>query len=343
MKAINVITHLMSVLNLTPNKDLQSGGTQHISAYGSFPVGNDICIIRVADHNTFLYNWIDKNQHIDLTTSANYAITFVDEVPFHNNPNKDNIVNASNPPDVILRQYVYNVTALTDAEVTLVMDECIRLSQTGVFTDPLEEDNEKHAVIYRHRTNQPTKDMTNKTRKAHRKKKAVQNKKTISKTNNQPATDNNKTNKNESKNMNKKNAIRLTESDLKRVITESVKKVLKENIDRNQTQKLVENIKQKKKTINESQLRAIVKEAVRNVLKEGIDSQEERINAAVEALMSVREIVSRASDCWEYEDVNAPLFQQICAASSAIEGVMGFSKYGSDIRQQRNLEMSQQD
>ena len=102
-------------------------------------------------------------------------------------------------------------------------------------------------------------------------------------------------------------------------------------------------MKQNKKTINEAQLRAIVKEAVRNVLKEGIDSQEERINAAVEALMRVREIVSRASDCWEYEDVNAPLFQQICAASSAIEGVMGFSKYGSDIRQQRNLEMSQQD
>lgn len=226
MKAINVITHLMSVLNLTPNKDLQSGGTQHISAYGSFPVGNDICIIRVADHNTFLYNWIDKNQHIDLTTSANYAITFVDEVPFHNNPNKDNIVNASNPPDVILRQYVYNVTALTDAEVTLVMDECIRLSQTGVFTDPLEEDDEKHAVIYRHRTNQPTEDMTNKTRKAHRKKKAVQNKKTISQTNNQPVTDNNKTNKNENKNMSKKNTIRLTESDLKRVISESVKTVI---------------------------------------------------------------------------------------------------------------------
>lgn len=39
---------------------------------------------------------------------------------------------------------------------------------------------------------------------------------------------NNKTNKNESKNMNKKNTIRLTESDLKRVISESVKRVLKE-------------------------------------------------------------------------------------------------------------------
>ena len=148
---------------------------------------------------------------------------------------------------------------------------------------------------------------------------------------------------NETKNMNKKNTIRLTETGLKRVISESVKKALKENIDRNQTQKPVEDMKQKKKTINEAQLRAIVKEAVRNVLKEGINSQEERINAAVEALMSVREIVSRASDCWEYEDVNAPLFQQICAAASAIEGVMGFSKYGSDIRQQRNLEMSQQD
>ena len=89
MKAIDVITHLMKVLNLTPNKDLQSGSTQHISAYGSFPVGNGLCLIRVADQNTFLYNWIDKNQNIDLTTSANYAITFVDEIPFHSNPNKE--------------------------------------------------------------------------------------------------------------------------------------------------------------------------------------------------------------------------------------------------------------
>lgn len=43
------------------------------------------------------------------------------------------------------------------------------------------------------------------------------------------STDNNKTDKNESKNMNRKNTIRLTESDLKKVISESVKRVLKEN------------------------------------------------------------------------------------------------------------------
>jgi hypothetical protein len=41
-------------------------------------------------------------------------------------------------------------------------------------------------------------------------------------------TPNNETNKNESKNMKKKNTIRLTESNLKRVIFESVKKVLNE-------------------------------------------------------------------------------------------------------------------
>ena len=42
------------------------------------------------------------------------------------------------------------------------------------------------------------------------------------------ATENNKTDKNESKNMKEKNTIRLTESELKKVITESVKKVLNE-------------------------------------------------------------------------------------------------------------------
>lgn len=42
---------------------------------------------------------------------------------------------------------------------------------------------------------------------------------------------NNKTDKNESKNMNRKNTIRLTESELKKVITESVKNILKEGYD----------------------------------------------------------------------------------------------------------------
>lgn len=227
MKAIEAISHLMKTLKLTPNKDLQNGSTQHISAYGCFQIGNLLCLIRVADHNTFLYNWIDKNQHIDLTTSANYAITFVDEIPFHSKPNKENAVNAINSPDVILRQYVYNITALTDDEVVLVMDECIKLAQTGVFTDPLEEDDVKHAIIYRHRTNQPTVDMTSKTRKSHRKKKAAIQK--VSDTS--QSTDNNKTDKNESIQMNHKNTIRITESELKSVIAESVKRILQEEYD----------------------------------------------------------------------------------------------------------------
>ena len=43
-------------------------------------------------------------------------------------------------------------------------------------------------------------------------------------------TENDKTDKNESKNMNRKNTIRLRESELKRVITESVRKILKESV-----------------------------------------------------------------------------------------------------------------
>lgn len=48
---------------------------------------------------------------------------------------------------------------------------------------------------------------------------------------NTDTTENNKTDKNESKNMNRKNTIRLTESELKKVITESVKNVLRESRD----------------------------------------------------------------------------------------------------------------
>lgn len=59
--------------------------------------------------------------------------------------------------------------------------------------------------------------------------------------------------------------------------------------------------------------------------------------------MSVRGVVSKATSCWEYAKINKPLFQQICKASAAIEGVYGFSHYGDELRAQREIEQYEQD
>lgn len=105
--AREVIEALIQKLSLKPNKDYEKGCGTHISAYGQYKVNNKDLLVRISDHNTFLYNWIDKNVGVDLSAAANIAITFVDIVPFHNKPNTDNYIRDLTAPVFVVRQYVY--------------------------------------------------------------------------------------------------------------------------------------------------------------------------------------------------------------------------------------------
>ena len=168
--ARKMIQTLIDELCLVPNKNFEEGRDRHISAYGEFDIMGRTILIRVSDHNTYLYNWVANNQKMDLKASANYAITLIDKVPFHNKPNTDNIIKAKNPPVFIVRQYVYYCNFLTADEADRVLSACIQLACTGVYSDPLSADSRKHSIVLRHETNQPTIDMTSKTRKAQRRR-----------------------------------------------------------------------------------------------------------------------------------------------------------------------------
>ena len=61
MSAREIIEVLVDKLSLIPNKDYEKGRNTHISAYGQFKVNGKDILVRVSDHNTFLYNWIEKN------------------------------------------------------------------------------------------------------------------------------------------------------------------------------------------------------------------------------------------------------------------------------------------
>ena len=164
---------LSSIMMLVPNRSLGLGHDKYISAYGLFDYNGRDLLIRVSDHNTFLYRWVDNNEGIDLNMSANYAVTFIDKVPFSSKPNKENIINGNSPAIFTVRQYVYYCNLLTSEEAELVISACVQLAITGVFTDPLEDDDYSHALILRHTTNKPTKDLTSKVRKEHRKKRII--------------------------------------------------------------------------------------------------------------------------------------------------------------------------
>ena len=143
-------------LPLTPNYD--EGKTSYISAYGVFEAKNGrTVIVRVADHGTYLFHWTDKNEGVDLTQSANYAITFKDSIEITHKTGIRGVC----PPVFVVRQYVYACSLLEDRDVQTIVEAVMKLIDDGVYTDPF-INTSKHAVIWREETNRPPVDITTK-------------------------------------------------------------------------------------------------------------------------------------------------------------------------------------
>lgn len=223
IKASVAYEMMEKALHLIPSHESTS---TYLSAYGVFNLESGDCVaVRAANHGTFLYNWLkmqDEPFNVDLLTSANVALTFLDgSIPFSHNNNIE-MDNGAEPPVFVVRQYVYNCAVLDANDINVIISASKKLIIDGVYTDPFEEDSTKHAIIYREKTNEPSKDMTAKTLKKHR---AAKKKREL-----QQPTDNNNQELNTEQYMNKK-LIRLTERDLHRIVKESVNRILKETYD----------------------------------------------------------------------------------------------------------------
>ena len=158
-----VCDFLSSRIPLTPN--YAESKTSYISAYGVFSKGEKRVIIRVADHGTYLFHWVGKNEGIDLTHSANYAITFKDSIKIVHNTTID----AEAPPVFIVRQYIYDCSLLDAEDVVIILHSIINLVHSGVYSDPFIETG-KHAIIWRETTNEEPKNITSKVAKQTRRR-----------------------------------------------------------------------------------------------------------------------------------------------------------------------------
>ena len=159
---------LSSHIPLTPNYN--EGKTAYISAYGVFEAKNGKkVIVRAADHGTYLFHWVDRNEGVDLSQSANYAITFKDSIEI---THKTGIRGVS-PPVFVVRQYVYTCKLLEDRDVLAIVDAIRNLIDNGVYTDPF-IDTSKHAVIWREETNRAPMDITTKVAKQKRRRERKQ-------------------------------------------------------------------------------------------------------------------------------------------------------------------------
>ena len=144
---------------MTPNYD--RGKASYISAYGVFETkrGKKV-IVRAADHGTYLFHWTDRNVGVDLSQSANYAITFKDSIEITHRTN----IRGVNPPVFVVRQYVYDCSLLDGNDMETILGAILKLIDDGTYSDPF-IDMPKHAIIWREETNKQPVNITAKVSK----------------------------------------------------------------------------------------------------------------------------------------------------------------------------------
>ena len=194
--------------------------------------------LRISNHGIYLQRWFDKNKERrmngenipKLNIGSNLAITFAPNeqeciaqgetfpMKVRNDTSAKTKFGNNVKPQFTVTHICYNTWELSKEDVELIGNTIqTYVTVGGEFTEPIQDDN-KVSIWIDQSNSYPNR---------------LQGKE-YSKTNNANQTQNNKTDKNESKNMNRKNTIRLTESELKRVITESVRNILKEYAEGNE-------------------------------------------------------------------------------------------------------------
>ena len=159
--------------------------------------GNRPLQARVSNHGTWLWTWYDKDY--DPSYAINFCVVFSKNGEYDSDVSVDmnikdkegNVIGQKKSFEVI--QYVYNCQLLDINDAALINQQVQSIWQNKGFTDPF-ANTPKHAKVMILKPNEPIKPI-------------IENKQYI--------------------NMNKK-LIRLTESELRKVIKESVNRVLTE-------------------------------------------------------------------------------------------------------------------
>ena len=202
-----IVTQIAIALNVKLHTDKdEDGNILGVSAY----IGN---CIRLADHKTYLQTWVDNGMW-----DAPYRISIVieDEETIGKTQVKVGY-------DFEVLEYIFKSQMMTPQKAREIAFDIKQARETGRFANngggqkfTLKSVYNTLNKVQQNISMNCTNDAVPANRYNHGADFVSESK-------------NNKTNKNESKNMNKKNTIRLTESGLKRIITESVKKVLQED------------------------------------------------------------------------------------------------------------------
>ena len=156
---------------------------------------------RISNHGTHLWTWYDRDY--DPSYAINTCIVFSESgnhdsdvsVDMNIKDKQGNVIEQRKTMEVI--QYVYNCQLLDENDTSLINKEVQSIWQNNGFKDPL-AGTPKHAKVFKLIPNQPIQTITE--------------------------------NKQYNKNTNMKQTIRLTESELRNMITESVRKIIKEAI-----------------------------------------------------------------------------------------------------------------
>ena len=274
-----IVTQIAIALGANPHTDRdEEGNVLGISAY----IGNSI---RLADHKTYLQTWVDNG-----TWNAPYRISIVieDEETIGSTQVKEGY-------DFEVLEYVFKSDKMDREKVKSIAYDIQMTKQTGNFSN--NSGGEKCPLKSTYNTLNKVKqnismNCTNDAVAAHRYNHGADY-----------VSESRITNENKRyKNMNRKNTIRLTESELKRVITESVKNILKEQQDGNVTDNpIINQLWNELMSINQGLIKDILQKYGWGKSKElgnGVFKQIVKVSEAINTFDAVLRNRTADSDYW---------------------------------------------
>lgn len=94
--------------------------------------------------------------------------------------------------------------------------------------------------------------------------------------------------------------------------------------------------------LNERELHRLISESIKRVINK-MDGDNDVVQQAIDALMSIRDIVCKAANKFRWSGKSTLLGKALSDVSKAIHAVYGFSNYGEQHRRDAEIWMHEQD
>lgn len=119
------------------------------SYYRTYNTPKGIIQVRVSNHGTHLWTWVNNAPVNPSECYANICIVLSQDGKHNSSTTVKANKFKGEPYTFEVTQYVYNCTLLTQNNAAIINQMIQQIPQRGEFYDPLKTDTDKHAGVYK--------------------------------------------------------------------------------------------------------------------------------------------------------------------------------------------------